>query len=297
MTNEKQDYGFFELVVGFKKDSGDPSRVFKSMTGLIEAVQSLDRNLSYSISSNVKTTVVLHDIQTGSLKAKLRNIVEDLPDEALKQAEFRPLIGHFLVKAKHKVIDWCSNKNEITNKTEIKQLQNDIKQLAEETDIKQIPAYIEPDTESLLLNINSLRNSLAILGAEDYATFESEEGISKFNKEMNISPEIIQDYLTREKIVSTGEKIFKVKKPDYLGFSMWAFKYRGKSIDAKILDEKWLCSFHKRNIQVLPGDSIRAIVREEVSYGFNNEVIQSHYEIVEILDILPLSVPEQKLLF
>ncbi len=106
MTNEKQDCGIFEIVVGFKKDSGDLSRVFKSMTGLIEAVRSLDRNLSYSISSNVKTTVVLHDIQTGSLKAKLRNIVDDLPDDALKQAEFRPIIGHFLVKAKHKVIEW-----------------------------------------------------------------------------------------------------------------------------------------------------------------------------------------------
>lgn len=297
MTNDKQENGLFELVVGFKKDSGDPSRVFKSMTGLIEAVQSLDKNLSYSISSNVRTTVVLHDIQASSLKARLRNIVEDLPDEALKQAEFRPLIGHFLVKAKHKVIDWCSDKKEITNKTDIKQLQNDIKQLAEETDIKQIPAYVEPDTESLLLDINSVRNALAILEADDYATFESEEGISRFNKEMKISAEIIQEYLTREKIVSTGEKIFKVKKPDYLGFSMWAFKYQRKSIDVKISDEKWLNAFQKRDVQVLPGDSVRAIVREEVSYGFDNEVIQSHYEIIEVLEVLPLSVPEQKLLF
>ena len=234
----------------------------------------------------------MHDIQASSLKARLRNIVEDLPDEALKQAEFRPLIGHFLVKAKHKVIDWCSDKKEITNKTEIKQLQNDIKQLAEGTNIKQIPAYVEPDTESLLLDINSMRNALAILEADDYATFESEEGISRFNKEMKISAEIIQEYLTCEKIVSTGEKIFKVKKPDYLGFSMWAFKYQKKSIDVKISDEKWLNAFQKRDVQVLPGDSVRAIVSEEVSYGFDNEVIQSHYEIIEVLEVLPLSVPE-----
>ncbi len=149
-----------------------------------------------------------------------------------------------------------------------------------------------------MLDINSVRHSLAILEADDYATFESEEGISRFNKEMKISAEIIQDYLTREKIVSTGEKIFKVKKPDYLGFSMWAFKYQRKSIDVKISDEKWLNAFQKkRDVQVLPGDSVRAIVREEVSYGFNNEVIQSHYEIIEVLEVLPSPVPEQKLLF
>jgi hypothetical protein len=214
--SDEHGYGIFELVVSFKKGSGDPSRVFKTMTGLIESVQSLDRNLSESISSNVKTTIVLQEIETSSLKAKLRNIVVDIPDEALKQAEFRPLIGHFLVKAKHKVIDWCSERDKITDKEEIKKLQHDILRLAENTDVKQIAAYSEPDSESLLLDINSIRNALAILEPEDYASFESDEGVSRFNKKMEISAEIIREYLTKEKIISEGEKIFKVKKPDYL---------------------------------------------------------------------------------
>lgn len=296
MSNE-QDYGFFELVVSFKKGSGDPSRVFKSMTGLIESVQSLDRNLSESIASNVKTTIVLQEIEASSLKAKLRNIVQDIPDEALKKAEFRPLIGHYLVKAKHAVVDWCSERDKITDKNEVKMLQSNILQLAEKTDVKQIPAYTEPDSESLLMDINSIRNALAILEPDDYASFESNEGISKFNKKMEISTDIIREYLTKEKIISEGEKIFKVKKPDYLGFSMWPFKYQGKSIEAKILDENWLSHFQKRNVRVLPGDSIRAIVKEEVSYGFNNDVIQTHYEIIKILEVLPTVVHEQRLLF
>jgi hypothetical protein len=297
LMNVESDYGLFELVVGFKKGSGDPSRVFRSMTGLIESVQSLDKNLSRSISLNVQTNIVLEEIESSSLKAKFRNIVEDIPDEALKPGDFRRLIGHFLVKSKHKVIDWCSEKDKITDKTEMIKLQNDILQLAENTDIKLIPAYSVPDTESLLLNMNSIRNALAILEPDDNAIFKSDEGISKFNKKMEISNEIIQEYITREKIISEGEKIFKVKRPDYLGYSMWDFKYQGKPIEAKILDEKWLGDFQKRKVRVLPGDSIRAIVKEEVSYGFNNDVIYIHYEIIQILEVLPLLIQEQNLLF
>ena len=238
--SDEQDYGFFELVVEFKRDSGDPSRVFKTMTGLIESVQSLDQHLSYSVGPSVKTTLILQDIQASSLKAKLKNIIEEIPDEALKQAEIKPILGHFLVKAKHRVIDWCSDRKQVADKDEIKQLQSEIKQLAQETDVKQLPAYTEPDTESLLIDINSIRNALQNLEADDYARYESEEGVSKFNKQMEISAEIIRDVMTREKLISESEKILKVKKPDYLGFSMWLFKYQGRSIDVKILDDEWL---------------------------------------------------------
>lgn len=292
--SDEQDYGFFELVVEFKRDSGDPSRVFKTMTGLIESVQSLDQHLSYSVGPSVKTTLILQDIQASSLKAKLKNIIEEIPDEALKQAEIKPILGHFLVKAKHRVIDWCSDRKQVADKDEIKQLQSEIKQLAQETDVKQLPAYTEPDTESLLIDINSIRNALQNLEADDYARYESEEGVSKFNKQMEISAEIIRDVMTREKLISESEKILKVKKPDYLGFSMWLFKYQGRSIDVKILDDEWLKAFHLKKVSVLPGDSIRALVKEEVLYGYNNEVIHTNYEALKVVDILPAPIQIQR---
>ena len=292
--SDEQDYGFFELVVEFKRDSGDPSRVFKTMTGLIESVQSLDQHLSYSVGPSVKTTLVLQDIQTSSLKAKLKNIIEEIPDETLKQTEIKPILGHFLVKAKHRVIDWCSDRKQVADKDEIKQLQSEIKQLAQETDVKQLPAYAEPDTESLLIDINSIRNALQNLEDEDYARYESEEGVSKFNKQMEISAEIIREVMTREKLISESEKILKVKKPDYLGFSMWSFKYQGRSIEVKILDDEWLKAFHLKKVSVLPGDSIRALVKEEVLYGYNNEVIHTNYEALKVVDILPAPTQTQR---
>ena len=67
---------------------------------------------------------------------------------------------------------------------------------------------------------------------------------------------------------------------------MWSFKYQNRAVDAKIFDEKWLKDFQSKKITLLPGDSTRASVRKEVSYGHNNEVIHLHFEILEVLEIL-----------
>lgn len=291
---DDQDYGLFELTVEFQRGSGDPSRVFKAMTGLIESVQSLDQHLSVSISPSVQTKLILQDIQAGSLKAKLKNVIEKLPDEALKEGEIKQIIGHFLVKAKHKVLDWCSDKKEISKRDEIKPLENEIKQLAEETDIKYLPAYTAPDPETLLLDINGFREALLNLDEEDSAIYVSEEGVSPFNKKLDISSEIVREVLTKETIISESEKILKVKKPDYLGYSMWSFKYQGRSIDAKILDEVWLKDFHKKMVTVQPGDSLRGFVKEKVSYGYNNEVIHTLFEVLKIIEVIPAPVEVQR---
>jgi hypothetical protein len=291
---EDQDYGFFQLKVDFKKDSGDPSRVFKSMTGLIESVQTLDKHLSVSISPTIQTELILQDIQAGSLIAKLKNVVVKLPDEALKQGEIKQVIGHFLVGAKHKFIDWCSDKDKISNRNEVKQLEGEIKVLAEKTDIKYLPAYTPPNTETLLFDINSIRDALSNLEEEDFAYYRSDSGISQFNKQLDISSAIVKEVLTKETIISEGEKILKVKKPDFLGYSMWSFKYQGRSVDAKILDQDWLNDFQAKIFTIQPGDSIRAMVKEEVSYGYNNEVIHTHYEVLKVIEIMPSKVPIQR---
>ena len=92
--------------------------------------------------------------------------------------------------------------------------------------------------------------------------------------------------MTKEIIESTVEKIFKIKKPDYLGKSQWEFKYANHRIFAKILDEQWLHDFQSKVIELHPHDSIRAKVREETLYGFNNEIIHINYEIIKVTEII-----------
>lgn len=288
---------FFEITIDFEKGTGDPARVFKTMTGLIESTQEIDQHLANSISTKVVTSLVLQDIQAGSIKAKLKTVIEHIPDEAIKSFDAKKLIGHFLFKAKHKIIDWCSENDEIENQNKIIQLDNDIKTLAENTGVLQFPSYALIGTNFLLLDINNITKALNNLVEEDKAILLSPEGTSNYNMNLKITDQIVLDLITKETIVSESERILKVKKPDYLGYSKWVFKYSGHLIDVKILHEDWLVKFQKRDFSINPGDSLRVILREEISYGTNNEVVNSKYSIVKVLNIIPMQNYDQGNLF
>lgn len=277
----------FEIKIDFERGVGDPARVFRTMSGLIEAVQSLDNHLANSINVSITSRLILEDIESGSLKAKLKNVIEAIPDEAIKKGDVKMLVGHYLYQAKHKIIDWCSDKDEIRDRGELKQLEGELLQLAENTDINHLPAYAPIKTEMLLSDITLIQDSLQYMSEKDIVMYQSPSGKSTFNPKLAVSAGVVRDVLTREVIQSTGIRILKVKKPDYLGNSRWSFKYMGHSIEATIADSKWLARFHNRLEILQPGDAIKANVREIVSYGYDGEIVHTDHEILEVIEILP----------
>lgn len=275
-----------EIRVEFEQGRGDPARVFRAMTGLIEATQSLDEHLSATISATVRTTLVLQDVEAASLKAKLRTVIQELPDEALKEGNIKKVIGHFLLKAKHRILDWCSDRNEIKSREEIKLLEADIHRLAEQSDVKLLPAYAAVETGALLSDITSIRGALEHLSSNDNATFTSPEGVSAYNPQLVVSEQVVRELVTRETLETESVRIIKVKKPDYLGSSKWSFKYSGHLIEAKILDVKWLTEFQSRKVELQPGDSLRVLLREQISYGYDSEIVHVEYDVIEVQEVI-----------
>ena len=283
---DEKDTQNIEIRIEFERGSGDPTRIFYSMAGLIESIQSIDSHLGACVGVGVRTSLVLEDIEATSLKAKLKSTIEAIPDEPLKSGDIKKLIGHYLLKGKHKILDWCSNRNEITTREEVKQLENDLQLLAESTNIKQIPAYSSINTANLLTDIAEIKNALNYLGADDQATLRSPEGISQYNPKLVVPDRIVQEIVTRETLASTSERIIKVKKPDYLGQSRWVFKYSGHMIEAKISDADWLLKFQSKEVHLQPGDSLKALLREEVSYGYDSEIVHTEYEVVKVMGVI-----------
>ena len=99
--------------------------------------------------------------------------------------------------------------------------------------------------------------------------------------------------LTARSIHNESEMILKIKKPDYLGQSMWEFRHDGRTIEAKIADGEWLRRFHDREFVLGPGDAIKATVRMRVNYDSRGDVIMTHREITKVSEIIALSAPEQ----
>ncbi len=282
----------FCIAIDFEKGSENPSRVFRAMFELIEAFQRLDVDLVKSIDSKIEPIALLEDIETGSIKAWLGHILRNIDDQALKELDWKPLIGQYLVKSKYAIINFLENKTEITDRQQIEALEKDLLRLAEETEVRTFPAYSPIARPKLLSGISDITKALSHLSEEDKATFQTPEGTTGFNLQFNFAPDSIEKLLTDETITNTSEMILKVKKPDYLGESRWEFRHGATPISAKVADNEWLHKFQNRQVDIRPGDSIRAKVEITVKYGYDKEVVSSSHIIVEVVEILPFVPPD-----
>lgn len=85
--------------------------------------------------------------------------------------------------------------------------------------------------------------------------------------------------------------------PDYLGDKMWDFKFKGHVIQVKIIDFVWLQEFQQGNIDLKPGDSLKAEVNITVDYSFEKEVLNKHYTLTRVINIIhQVKDQQQKLL-
>ena len=283
----------FCIAIDFKKDSEDPTRVFRAISELINNFHIFDNDILCSIDTNITPVVLLEDIESGSVKTWLRYKIESLDDEVLKSGDWKKIIGHYLVKSKYVLIKFLEDKTEITNRAQIEDLEDQLLNLAKNTDILRIPSYSPMPHDMLIKNIKNITDAASILHPEDKLSYITPDKAIPFNLTFKISPEAIEDLLTKETITSKIEMILKVKKPDYLGDSMWDFKHETKAIPAKIMDNQWLDDFQSRKFDIRPGDSIRATVEIMTKYSFDNEVISMHYKVLKVSGIIPLDVHRQ----
>lgn len=278
----KKERDVFEIIVNFEV-GGDPNRIYKTMVNLIESFRSLDGTLAEMVGIEIVDSLSLESIQNGSLKTIIRNIIEDLPDEDLRDFNVNRIIGFYLVKCKYAVLKWCQETPKLESPEQVKILEGELLKIAEESNINKIPAYTLPDRMKLLTNITSIQNSTKSLGDNDSVYFSSCEGNSLVSNGIEISESIVSEVLTSEIVEQRNRAILKVKKPDYLGKSKWLMKYQGHNIDVTISDLEWLDKFQNKEVPLLPGDSLKGQLLQIISYGHDLEVISIQYYL-EIID-------------
>jgi hypothetical protein len=79
----------FCIEIDFQKGTENPSRIFKTMTEMIEAFQLLDIDLVKSIHPEIAPVAIIEDVEAGSLRTYLAYLLRSTDDDALKNLEFR----------------------------------------------------------------------------------------------------------------------------------------------------------------------------------------------------------------
>jgi hypothetical protein len=286
MATEATDSDF-NLYIDYEREEGEPSRVFHAMGELIDAFEGLDELLAGIISEGAGTELVLKDIEAASLRAKLRSVIQGVPDEALKDGDWKKVLGHFLVRAKHLVVRWLSDNPQITSIEQVQSLQEELDSLAQQTGARHLPFFRQVDRRALLGKIAEIDRAITYLDPRDTLKYESPYGKITLPHTQHVHETLIRDLLTREVLTSDDERIVKVKKPDYLGKSQWMLKYAGLSFHANIEDLEWLHRFQSGQISVKPGDSLRVLMHEEVFYGESMEVVHVTHAVRKVFQVIP----------
>ena len=285
----------FAILIDFKKGDGSPTRVFTAATDLIEAFQAIDKVLVRSVDSNITPLMMLEDVEIGSLKIWLRNALQSTDDQALKDLDWRPAVGKYLVRAKHIVMSWIDDDS--TPKS-LPDLRKNLQKLASETEVRRLPEYSPPDPAGLIEAVQRIQSAKDTLLPEDRAFIESsDEGRLEIDISVRIEPDQLLGMVTKE-IIQTppAQMILTVKRPDYLGASKWDFRLGKRAISARIEHDDFLSEFQGRQQDVRPGDALRCMVAVETRYGFDNEVISETYIVTEVAEVLENNSDQRDLL-
>lgn len=278
----------FCVEMDYAKDSPNPSRVFRAMSDLIDALESIDHTLVEPLPVRIEPVLLLEDVETSSIKAWLAQKLETVDDDALKSGDYKKIVGSYLVRGKYAVINFLSKKTTIKSVADIEPLERELFQLAEEAYVSHLlPTYRPVSRQRLLNHVNSLSEALEPLTESDKVTYIDNMGRhADFNLSLSVAPETIDELLTRETIPSRLVMILKVKRPDFLGDAKWEFRFDNHPFLAKIAHDEWLADYRAGNVPLNPGDALKADVETIVKYGFEGDVIETQHTILEVLEVI-----------
>lgn len=274
------------LRIDFRKGEGNPRRIFDAASLMIEGFERLDDLAVTSIDSHIEPLLILEDVETGSLKIWLRNALRATDDQALKELDWKPAVGKYLVRAKYVALKWLDRGAE-SGPPSLSTLVNDLRSIAAETDTRHLPDYAPLPEVKLLSVLEKIQDAKKQLIAGDRLTVETEDGETYEVDLANIwSPTASIDPTSARETVSHGEMILTIRRPDMIGEAMWQFKHGAVNVNAPILDTSWIESYRNREIDIRPGDALRCYVKFTYLYSSDGTLESQRTEIEKVYEVL-----------
>lgn len=279
----------FEVKIDFLPDSQNPSRVFRAMAGLLDSFNRFDRDVLSELAFPVTSELLLHDIQTGSLKSILSWILR-LPDkEALREGDWNKLIGRMLDDCRIFLLKKLEQSPKIKGIAQLEEIQKGLAQIAEQIPHELLHVVRPISLPRILITIQSIEASTRMLFDGDSVEYRSMFGITNISTELEIDPNLEEQLLVASPAQHPMRVLLPVKKPDMIGDSQWDLYMGSKVVRAKILDSKWLNQFHNRVTDLKPGDALDALLEITLLKSYEGEVVASRYNVIEVYGVVPIS--------
>src|SRR5690625_1135961 len=278
----------FELKIDFVRDSPNPGRVFRSMARLIESFEKMDHDILDSFGFTSSSQILLQDIEAGSIKAVLKWILE-LPDqEALRDGDWKKLIGRMLDDCRVFFLKKIENKPIINSKDQLEKIQKQIAATIQKFLNELLPNRNIIPLQRILNTIKTIESAIKELTNDDIVTYSSNQQIIAIPYNLAVDLDLENENSEQSLFNNRLRIILPVKKPDLMGDSQWELYFQNKVIRAKILDTLWLEEFHNHRIEIKPGDALDAELKTVVEES-SSEHISPKHNILKVYNIVSRS--------
>ncbi len=258
----------------------------ESVQQLRVAVEASYRALAGPAKVQLETVAVVEEVAKRGLslwlraqarRSAVRDEVTETDDSLLK----------FLARGTLAIIAWMDGSPTL----QLADLQQAIRVLAWGTSITTTAHPILPSSSDLVSAISAWQKAKSAMGPGDSVRIFTNNGSSALDLTKKIAdPRTL--LLARKLVNQSADMIFVVEMPDYQNRGQWQLKHGETRTTAVSEAGTQLDKFYRRELDIRPGDAIRCKVDFETSYGPDHEVLAERYRIVEILEVLPASVPQ-----
>lgn len=283
---KKQLNSTFELKLEFKRETENPSRLFRSFAEMIEGIKKIDYLVAESVNTKIESSIILDDIEKGSLIGKFWDALVISEDGQIDNLPEEEKIEEYIEESRAESLRFIAEKK--SSVKDLEDLKKTISKIAEDKKLNNTFNYAEIDVLRLAETVNTINGSTEDLNDDEsfeltssnYEVKEIKSGVPK------IDIDAVEEALTDDEIINESELFYLIKKPDFLGDSAWVFKHGIKSLTVKILDQCWLDKFQSGGVIVMPGDSLQVLVRQTSRYNRNRYLISEKLEVIEVKNII-----------
>ncbi len=278
----------FALQLNYDGTTTSASRIFKGIQETLDAFEEMDKRFVPCIDEKIESILMLENVEQGSIKLWLRQVLKSTDDQALKNLDWKTLVGEFLVQTKYLLIAWLGEKTTTLSARGLNAISNRIQQEAQNSELRHLPVYQKPSQKDLVEIIRRMQETSKMLGPSEKFTYFTPGKEPKSWGALSIAPENLEALLIQKTIVqpAAGMQLL-VRKPDYLSDAQWEFKKGKHPIRASIFDKKWLKAFHNKEISLRPGDSLECMVEVITAYDDTDAVLRETYNITKVHRVRP----------
>jgi hypothetical protein len=215
-------------------------------------------------------------------------IIPEKDDNVTAYPEDKGNILDYTKFSQGRIIDTLSDTDgQIIKNETINEIHEKIVEYSHVTGVNKNPNYKPPNKLIIASAIDSLGKSTTMLAASDKYYFQDDYGKKEIRK---VYTDIDYDEIRREMAKKITEMPIhlklKIKTAVFLGKSRWKFKLEDNhTVEAKILDEKWLADFHVQNINIGPGDSMEISGMLKETFDDFGKCIDTQYIINEVIKV------------